>query len=1328
MYCRKCGQIIKDGEKFCRSCGTSVDVAAKKAFDFASAFKATSSFRPGGDLIGPDSDGETKKKIIYFEKGFWSRTCIEKKDIVVPSPPSIHERPKIDYLSTFLPAAITISIGIVMYFVMKNVMSLIYTLPMSLSGVIISVFNYRKQIREYNKACSEATESFRSKIRNAEKELSSFNSKQKSAMESNNPDTVSLVKAAEVRSNILWNREPTEDAFLTLRLGTGKTPTNALIKLDIPSSTADTDCAEECRNLKKTYSYVENAPICYDIKNSHITGIVGTPTDTNKLIRNMLIQLATHHCYTELKIVYLDSNPDMAWVAKLPHVNGMYASNRKEADTVLDSLVPMLKEREKVLSTRGAYDKNSSFLPHILFVISDPYLISRNYAQRNYILESQSLGTDVIMAVQQMKHLPSNTKTVIQLDGTVGKLYFRENDSQIKKFVVEKVDNSYGKRFADALENVRIRETHKADSNVDPNTDTEKAIPTKYTFYEMLGIKTVGDLNLKQRWQKSDVCSAIKAPLGISTDGLVELNIRRHDSADGPHGLVAGMTGSGKTAAIASYLLALTTLYSPLDLSLVIIDFKGGALCNKFRGIPHLVGSITNLSGKEIDRSLKILDSEIKHRQKLLKDASSMVPSNDIDDIDKYTKLFKVGKVKESMPHMLIVVDEFAQLKTQYPHFLEKLVDVAQIGGSLGVHLILATQKPAGLVSPQIWANSKFRICLQVQEEQDSKEVIKTDVASKIKNAGRAYLMVGNNERFELFQSGYADSPISTIYPKHCAEPLTQFSTVVNHIVEFCQREKIPKMPDLFMEPLPDQVVFRTKQTEGDTVGTVEIGIYDDPEHKTQEAYALPLVSNNLMIIGSAQMGKTNLLQTIIRSLAEQYGPNEVAIYILDFASQLLRRYGELNHVGGVVTHQDDEKLKHLMYLLDSEITKRNNEFNKVGVTSLDEYREKGLKEIPHIVLIIDNYSALKQLYFQDDTELIRLLRDGLHAGITVVATNSNTKNGIGYKDLQYFGARIALHNNDSSEYSTLFEQCRETVEKKPGRSLIKQNDRLLDCQIYRAFEGDLNSEMTSLSAKLKEKYGAQRATAIPELPETLTSADLVNSCAKFYQSPYSIAMGLDYDTINPVVRNIGRIGCLSLSGGSSESQSVYLVNFIRQISAAYPRQSKVWIVDNVDKQLQSLKELPNVVKYSLDAAVAPEWIEELSQKAKSRMTMLQSGNLDNIADAELLVLVINNPIVATIMNANRTALLSYSGLISQYKSMGICVLVSDTPNAAFSTSEFYKKSVENKQFLWFDKLSALKIVSVPFNEIKKFSKKLEAGDGYLFNDTDFVKLKFPLE
>ena len=242
-----------------------------------------------------------------------------------------------------------------------------------------------------------------------------------------------------------------------------------------------------------------------------------------------------------------------------------------------------------------------------------------------------------------------------------------------------------------------------------------------------------------------------------------------------------------------------------------------------------------------------------------------------------------------------------------------------------------------------------------------------------------------------------------------------------------------------------------------------------------------------------------------------------------------------------------------------------------------------------------------------------------------------------------------------------------------------------------------------------------------------LSTADLVKQCAQFYQTPYSIALGLDYETVGPVVRNLRKTGCLSLSGGASETQSTCLTGIIRQLNAVYPGKTKVWILDSIDRMLQPLENMSNVVKYSINAAEAPEIVAELEQKAKSRMAMLEFGDLDSMADAELLVLVINNPTVADIMNTNKTALMSYVNLITKYKDMGIGVFVSNIPNAAFISSEFYKKSVENKQFLWFDNLPKLKIVTVPYAESKKFSKKLEAGDVYLFNDTECAKLKSPL-
>lgn len=1262
-----------------------------------------------------EQTAKEKKKTVIFERSVRLKDSVAMETITIPSPPTIGEKPKIDYLSTFLPAFITVSIGVVMFFMMGNITSLIYSLPMSMSGVIMSVFNYRKQNREYNTNCSNAIDDFKAKMLDAEEKLRSFNTRQISVMNAEKPEIPRLINAAEKQSSILWNHRTSDDDFLTVRMGTGKTATMADIRLDIPASSAGSDYVKECRTLKEKYACIDDAPICCDIRKSHITGIVGAPADTNRLIRNILIQLAASHCYTDLKIVYLDSNPDMAWVSKLPHVNGFSASTREEADAVLESVIPILQEREKAASARNTYGKAPVFLPYILFIIANPSLLSKNYYTQKYIIESEQLGSGVIMAVEEMTQLPINSKTVIRLNQNTGEIFSQESASQITTFIVEKVANSDGVHFADVLENVRVREEAKADA--------AKSIPVKYSFYDMLGIKSAKELNLKKRWQENDICKALKAPLGIGEDGIVELDASGFDSADGPHGLVAGMTGSGKSETIVSYLLALTTLYSPLDLSLVIIDFKGGAMCNKFKGTPHLVGSITNLAGKEIERSLKVLDAELKHRQQLLQEASDAVASHDIDNIDKYIKLFKAGKVKKPMPHLMIVVDEFAELKAEYPDFLKKLVSAARIGRSLGIHLILATQKPAGQVSDQIWSNSKFRICLKVQTEQDSKDVIKTDQAAKIKEAGRAYLMVGNNERFELLQSGYSGALDSVTVG---SERLSQFTATVNHIAEFCAKENIQKMPELFMEALPEQVIFPSNVPKGDVAGTVEVGIYDDPSHKTQGVHTVPLCSNNLLVIGSSQMGKTNLLQTIIRSLAERYTPKDVAIYILDFASQLLRKYADLNHVGGVVTSTEDEKLKHLMQLLGREFAIRKEKFAKAGVSSLAAYRELGGTDVPHIVVIIDNFSALKELYFQEDADLIQLCRDGLSVGITVIAANSQTK-GLSYKYQSYFDARIAFYNNDSTEYGNLFDHCRETVEKIPGRCLTVHDNSLLDCQSFLAFDGNINSEIAAFNAKIHAQYGEQRAAAIPELPETLTTADLISQCAEFYQVPYSIALGLDYETVGPVVRNFRKAGCLSLSGGASEAQSDCLSGIVQQMNAAYSGKTKVWILDNIDRMLQSLEKLPNVVKYTLNAAAAPEIVAELEQKAKSRMAILEFGDPDCISDAELLVLIINNPTVAEIMNTNKTALISYVNLITKYKDLGICVLVSNVPNASFISTEFYKKSVENKQFLWFDNLPKLKIVTVPYTETKKFSKKLEVGDVYLFNDTECTKLKTPL-
>ena len=223
----------------------------------------------------------------------------------------------------------------------------------------------------------------------------------------------------------------------------------------------------------------------------------------------------------------------------------------------------------------------------------------------------------------------------------------------------------------------------------------------------------------------------------------------------GPHGLIAGMTGSGKSEFIITYILSLAINYHPYEVAFVLIDYKGGGMAKSFENLPHTAGVITNLDGSSIKRSLISIESELKRSQAIFGVTSKKVGVSNID-IYKYQKLYREGTVMEPLQHLFIISDEFAELKREEPEFMKELISVAQVGRSLGVHMILSTQRPSGTVDENIWANSKFRLCLRVQDRQDSMDMLHRVEAAYLTQAGRCYLQVGNDEIFELFQSGWS--------------------------------------------------------------------------------------------------------------------------------------------------------------------------------------------------------------------------------------------------------------------------------------------------------------------------------------------------------------------------------------------------------------------------------------------------------------------------------------------------------------------------------------------------------------------------------------------
>ena len=273
-------------------------------------------------------------------------------------------------------------------------------------------------------------------------------------------------------------------------------------------------------------------------------------------------------------------------------------------------------------------------------------------------------------------------------------------------------------------------------------------IPENITFFELYGIERPEELQVKARWAKNHSEKSLAVPLGVrGKEDYVCLNL--HEKAHGPHGLVAGTTGSGKSEIVQSYILSLAVNFHPYEVGFLLIDYKGGGMASLFEKLPHLLGTITNLDGSESMRALVSIKSEMARRQRIFNEYG-------VNHINGYNRLFREGKAQEPLPHLFLISDEFAELKKEQPEFMKELVSAVRIGRSLGIHLILATQKPTGVVDDQIWSNSKFKLALKVQDEADSKGILKTPDAAHIVQPGRAYLQVGNNEIYELFQSAWS--------------------------------------------------------------------------------------------------------------------------------------------------------------------------------------------------------------------------------------------------------------------------------------------------------------------------------------------------------------------------------------------------------------------------------------------------------------------------------------------------------------------------------------------------------------------------------------------
>ena len=1269
-----------------------------------------------------------------FNKNSRVKTVVCNEKIEILDPPARPQKPKNNIFLKLLPSlGMMIAAGVMAAY---GGTMIIMSAISAIMAIFTTIASFKEGKKDYETSLAERQKKYTTYIQNKKTEIQKCREQERSELEEIYvSQEVNEERICEFSQN-LFDRAPGDTDFLHVRIGNGNIKSVREVnykkqeKLEI-----EDDLQLIPERICGEYKDVRNAPIVCNFRAHNVIGVTGKIADRFEMLKNLVIDIIARQHFSDVKMVFVANEEHrdyVHWLRMLPHVRNDETGMR-DIVTEDESKNVVFEYLYKEMSARA---QKKAFNTNIVVFFFDEYGF-KSHPISKFVNRAKDLGVTFVFFGDEISDIPQGCGSIILIqDEHKAVLINTANKAETVGVTYSPISTERAQHIVQLMAPVYTEEL-----------SLEGTLTKNISLFELLNVLTVDDIDLRGKWASAQVEKSMAAPLGVSKTGTVSLDL--HDRAHGPHGLVAGTTGSGKSEILQTYVLAMATMYHPYEVGFVIIDFKGGGMANQFKDLPHLMGAITNIDGREINRSLKSIRAELQKRQRMFADA-------DVNHIDKYIRKYKAGEVDVPMPHLIIIVDEFAELKAEQPEFMKELISAARIGRSLGVHLILATQKPSGQVNEQIWSNSRFKLCLKVQSQEDSNEVLKSPLAAEIKEPGRAYLQVGNDEIFELFQSAYSGAPEMTddsnmkefsiysfsesgkkvpvfVQKKNKSQETgrTQLEAVVRYIDQYCKDENLVKLPNICLPALEKNIDFVVDEKNINEGIIADIGVYDDPENQRQGTFTIDVGANNLMIIGSAQTGKTNALQAIVRSVSTKYSPKDVIFYIIDFASMALKNLEKLNHVGGVVCPSEDEKLKNLFKLIRTEITSRKEKLISVGVSSFAAYREAGMYDLPHIVLMIDNLTALKELYLRDDDELLNVCREGLSVGISVIISNSHTA-GIGYKYLSNFAEKMAFFCNDSGEYNALFDHCREKIDNIQGRCLVEMDKRRLECQTYIAFVGekeiDRVREMQKYIAQTNNRYKNAYADKIPLIPDVLTSGYMFEQFGNLMHRRFNVVSGLDYETVSSCVIDFATLGMLAIAGKEKSGKHNWIKYAVETINRMYPGNSKLYVIDGVAKKLSALKSVDNLKSYSMLADDAVVAVKEIEQELRKRYESIAAGNDEILDETELMVLIIDNLDALTAICNDKEALEAYKNIMGRYKNMGAAILaVVENANIPYSAPEILKNIRDQKNIMFFDDLQNMKMFDVPLAVSRRFKKPVSKGDAYYIKDNECAKLKTPV-
>ena len=1028
----------------------------------------------------------------------------------------------------------------------------------------------------------------------------------------------------------LWERELDQDDFLDLRLGIGSTNLRGNIGFPQSHFALETDnLLEEVYKLGSESTMLENVPISLSLLKNRITAIIGAASIKYQFLDGLLLQMLVYHSYEDLKIVVLtdDKNANHWKYLKIaPHcwnnekTRRYYATNLDEAKELSLALEQEIQAR-KNKDNNGKIEKNTLDYHHYkpyYMIITDNYKMYRDLELIKDVEDMDiNYGFSLLVISPRLINIPNECKTFVSV-----------GDKKSGIFENELVSNKQKEFAADYDTTLDMYDCCKILANIPIDIAKENQnLPNSLSFLEMYNVGMIEQLNIQNRWKNNDPTKSLASPVGLDRQHeLFKLDL--HEKFHGPHGLVAGMTGSGKSEFIITYIVSMAINYHPYEVSFVLIDYKGGGLAGVFQNketgmkLPHLAGTITNLDTVEMNRSLASIQSELRKRQRIFNEARDKLNESTID-IYKYQGLYRKGLVSQPVSHLFIISDEFAELKAQRPEFMDQLISTARIGRSLGVHLILATQKPSGVVNDQIWSNTKFRVCLKVQDKSDSMDMIKVPDAASLKNPGRFYLQVGYNELFAMGQAAWAgaqyyptdkrkkkvdqsidlldnvgnvikslDTKQNDVVVESKGEEITN---IVRYIVDEAREANIhidqlwlDSIPGvIYVDELKEKYNFQVKKNDINPI----IGEYDDPDNQRQALLTLPLSrEGNTIVYGSAGSGKELMLTSIIYSSITEHDSSEVNFYIIDCGAETLTVFKNAPHVGETLLSTDAEKIENLFKMIIETIEVRKKTFVDYN-GSFDFYINHGGKQIPLITVVINNAEAFFENYPDYEDLISQLTRDCLKYGVIFILS-TNGPNTLRYKVRQNFSQNVVLQFNDPSDYVSVIPGVRKKEPSKIfGRGMMLL-DNIYEIQTAYPYNQDLMTDYIKVVCKKLKDICDYQAKKIPVLPETVT----LDSVEEALGNSAGLPVGIEKEALIPSRINLTENPIFNITGDDITSDPDFIDGVIKACNAIPA--STTFVLDTISAlEGYSYSDYSNI-KYQ-DGEVA-ENVEALAQAINS--------------------------------------------------------------------------------------------------------------------------------